>query len=175
MMWLLARSNPARPLVVHTVWIQTHFSDRGWPEMRNLRKWENWRTILGAVNHGVKKKYFKSKCNVDDTGSSPEKVGLISHNNYRQTHKAPPMQLDSGLNSDAMRYAKKLAQKGSLEHDKTTDEGENLGYQCRPGSDAELVEAVVDSWWVSLVNHLFIYLQSLPKSFTLTERTQARL
>lgn len=56
------------------------------------------------------------------------------------------MQLDSGLNSDAMRYAKTLAQKGSLEHDKTTDEGENLGYQCRPGSDAELVEAVVDSW-----------------------------
>lgn len=145
-MWLLARSNPARPLVAHTVWIQTHFSDRGWPEMRNLRKWENLRTILGAVNHGVKKKYFKSKCNVDDTGSSPEKVGLTSHNNYRQTHKAPPMQLDSGLNSDAMRYAKKLAQKGSLEHDKTTDEGENLGYQCRPGSDAELVEAVVDSW-----------------------------
>ena len=105
------------------------------------------------------KEYFKSDCNVDGTGSSPEQVGLRSHNVYRKTHGAPPLQLDRYMNGAAMIFAKKLAQKGTLQHDPPPGQGENLGLQCRSGmSDADLVKLVVDSWWVYLVNHLFIYL-----------------
>lgn len=57
------------------------------------------------------------------------------------------MQLDSGMNRDAMIFAKKLAREGTLQHDPPDGQGENLGLQCRSGmSDADLVKLVVDSW-----------------------------
>lgn len=82
-------------------------------------------------------------------GSNPRQVGLSAHNTYRRIHDAPDMQLDRQLNDDAQRYASKLARESSFEHDPNNrGQGENLGLQCAPGSDGDLVKKVVDAWWV---------------------------
>ena len=57
------------------------------------------------------------------------------------------MELDPQLNNDAQRYASELARESSFEHDPNRGhQGENLGLQCAPGSDGDLVKKVVDSW-----------------------------
>ena len=72
------------------------------------------------------------------------------------------MRLSSQLNNDAQRYASKLARESLFEHDTTNrGQGENLGLQCAPGSDADLVKKVVDAW---LVWHLALFLFSCQQS-----------
>ena len=57
------------------------------------------------------------------------------------------MHLNRQLNNDAQRYANKLARASLFEHDKSNrEQGENLGLQCAPGSDGDLVKKVVDAW-----------------------------
>lgn len=57
------------------------------------------------------------------------------------------MQLNQQLNDDAQQYAVKLARASLFEHDKNNKrQGENLGLQCAPGSDGDLVKKVVDAW-----------------------------
>lgn len=69
------------------------------------------------------------------------------HNEYRRIHNAPQMQLNQQLNADAQRYAEKLARASLFEHDiNNKEQGENLGLQCAPGSDGDLVKKVVDAW-----------------------------
>ena len=59
------------------------------------------------------------------------------------------MRLTSELNNDAQRYADKLARESLFQHDSNNKgQGENLGLQCAPGSDADLVKKVVDAWYV---------------------------
>ena len=80
-------------------------------------------------------------------GSSPQQAGLSVHNKYRRIHSAPIMRLNRQLNNDAQRYAEKLARARLFKHDKNNKgQGENLGLQCAPGSDGELVKKVVEAW-----------------------------
>ena len=82
-------------------------------------------------------------------GSNPQQVGLNVHNKYRRIHDAPQMELTTDLNEDAQKYANRLASASLFKHDPNNKEqGENLGLQCAPGSDGDLVKKVVDSWWV---------------------------
>ena len=85
--------------------------------------------------------------NVDVAGSSAEQVGLKWHNYYRNIHKARQMNPNSGMNGGAMGFAKELARLGNFPgHRPPEGQGENVGVQCRSGSDADLVKAVVESW-----------------------------
>ena len=82
-------------------------------------------------------------------GSTGVQVGLNTHNRYRSIHNAPMMRLTPELNNAAQIYADKLASESKFEHDPNNrGQGENLGLQCPPGSDADLVKKVVDAWWV---------------------------
>ncbi|CAH3150707.1 unnamed protein product [Porites evermanni] len=58
------------------------------------------------------------------------------------------MKLNSGMNGGAMGFAKELARLGDFPgHRPPPGQGENVGVQCRSGSDADLVKAVVESWY----------------------------
>lgn len=57
------------------------------------------------------------------------------------------MELNTVLNEAAQRYANRLASASLFEHDPNNrEQGENLGLQCAPGSDGDLVKKVVDAW-----------------------------
>lgn len=50
---------------------------------------------------------------------------LQAHNSLRARHCAPPLQLDSGLNSIAQKYAEELAAQNKFQHS-NNGHGENL-------------------------------------------------
>ena len=74
---------------------------------------------------------------------------LEKHNNYRATHKSPPLKLDDRLNKDAEKHARKLAKKGKWlsrsDHAKNIDDGENIGLRCSSKSPPEF-DGVTDKW-----------------------------
>ncbi|XP_078363924.1 ectin-like [Oculina patagonica] len=89
-------------------------------------------------------------------GSNERQIGLDTHNQYRQNHNVPFMQLSQELNGDAQRYAHRLARESLFEHDPNNkDQGENIGIECAKGSDADLVKKVVDSWYFEVCDYNF--------------------
>ena len=74
---------------------------------------------------------------------------LFFHNRFRILHNAPEVKLDSHMNAEAEDWANILASRGRLERNPSTEEGENVFYQCgkmeNPARDAVL------SWYVPWV------------------------
>ena len=68
---------------------------------------------------------------------------LKSHNDYRQTHAAPPLQLDVQMMCDAQTFAQEIAARGVLQHQKSVilarkRLGENIGMSCAPAQGGPL-------------------------------------
>uniref|UniRef100_A0A0K0FUY9 CAP domain-containing protein (inferred by orthology to a human protein) n=1 Tax=Strongyloides venezuelensis TaxID=75913 RepID=A0A0K0FUY9_STRVS len=90
--------------------------------------------------------------NYEDLGNeinkySPMKKKLLEESNkYREHHGAPPLTIDSELETKAQNYAEKLASTGNFAHDPKNDvdeTGENLGF----GSALKVAATVVKLWY----------------------------
>lgn len=68
---------------------------------------------------------------------------LNTHNSYRKTHASPALKWSSKLQSNAQRWADKLAKKGYLQHENQQEEGENIA--CMKG--AELTGGKATTMW----------------------------
>ena len=55
---------------------------------------------------------------------------LQAHNKFRSIHTAPALRLDNQLTHDAQQYAEYLAKRGTLEHVRDAEYGENLAMKC---------------------------------------------
>ena len=72
-----------------------------------------------------------------------EGEGLAAHNKYRKIHEAKLMKLNSDMTKQATKYAKVLADEGSLHHSDSKD-GENLASRCGPGGLS--AQRAVEMW-----------------------------
>ena len=90
---------------------------------------------------------------------------LEQHNRLRAIHDSPPMTLNSSLNRDADRYARRLFDmlrcRGRLKHSNAPGVGENLasGWTTAIGAGVEgrSVEDGVKAWYVKQYRPCFIW------------------
>lgn len=80
------------------------------------------------------------------TSEEQEFKGLEAHNIFRQIHQVPQMTLNGEMCKEAEDYAKILARKGSLEHSKETNDGENLAFSCSSDDKTQTVGDAVKNW-----------------------------
>ncbi|XP_020613454.1 Golgi-associated plant pathogenesis-related protein 1-like [Orbicella faveolata] len=81
------------------------------------------------------------------TSEEQEFKGLEAHNIFRQIHQVPQMTLNGEMCKEAEDYAKILARKGSLEHSKETNDGENLAFSCSSDDKTQTVGEAVKNWY----------------------------
>ena len=74
---------------------------------------------------------------------------LRTHNSYRKTHGSGALKWSSKLQSNAQRWADKLAKKGYLQHENQNEEGENIA--CMKG--AELTGERAATMWYDEVKY----------------------
>lgn len=65
-------------------------------------------------------------------------------NLYRVMHGAPPLFWNDQLEKESQAWAEQLAQKGTLEHDTSMKDGENIAKL--PASNSDVMNAV-DAWY----------------------------
>lgn len=53
---------------------------------------------------------------------------LKAHNDYRAQHGAPPLKINSGMNSYAQKWSNRCAKKAALQHRKNGKYGENIHF-----------------------------------------------
>ena len=56
---------------------------------------------------------------------------LEKHNKYRSHHGANNLRYSKSLTRSAKRWARKLAKRGNMQHDHSTNEGENIYMKCQ--------------------------------------------
>ena len=61
-----------------------------------------------------------------------ERSSLETHNMHRRMHGVRDLKLNYRMSIEAEEYARKIAQKGRLDHS-GTDDGENIASVCRKG------------------------------------------
>ena len=77
-----------------------------------------------------------------------EEEGLEAHNLLRKLHGVRPLEKDEELSSSCADYAKRIAEKGALEHSDTKD-GENLAMGCSSKNVEMSALQATKNWYVS--------------------------
>ena len=80
--------------------------------------------------------------------SQQELNGLAEHNLFRAIHGSPNMTLDREMCNAAARWAKHIAEQGSLVHSNDSQrpgQGENLSMGCS-SAQSQTVKEAVNSW-----------------------------
>jgi len=107
---------------------------------------------------------------------------LKSHNDYRRTHAAPPLQLDVQMMCDAQTFAQEIAARGVLKHQKGVilarkRLGENIGMSCAParggplsyGRIMKMAKNVARRWYDEVCQYDFDKPSAVPKTGHFTE------
>jgi len=76
-----------------------------------------------------------------------EQEALEAHNKFRLIHEVPPITLNDELSKKAADYAKIIAAKGSLEHEKNQKDGENLAMKCNSPGEKEASGSFFTTMW----------------------------
>ncbi|EDO40545.1 predicted protein, partial [Nematostella vectensis] len=88
-----------------------------------------------------------------------EEEALLTHNNFRQVHNAPPMTLNRELSLQAKGYAEKIANLGALQHsssgERGEDVGENLAVGCKSFGVPLTGKEAVTNWYNEVCKYDF--------------------
>lgn len=85
-----------------------------------------------------------------------EEEFLQAHNDYRKTHRVPPLELNKKLCKNAEEWAKALSKKGRVEHSDQNEYGENIFYAWSSDPSFTLSgKDPVDKWYSEIKNHSF--------------------
>lgn len=80
-----------------------------------------------------------------------EDEAVITTNAFRKIHRALPMKLSPELSLQAKKYAERIANMGSLQHDydavKQLDEGENLAMGCKQYGVPLTAKEAITNWY----------------------------
>ena len=94
------------------------------------------------------------------SGSFAER-GLKAHNKFRKVHGAPDMKLDEEMTKSAEKYAKKLADMGTLQHSSSSERsgnGENLAMKCSSREEDKMsAEEATKNWSVFYAWHIVYF------------------
>lgn len=81
---------------------------------------------------------------------------LNAHNDYRQKHGVPPLELSEKICEVAQKWADVLAKKKKLIHSDTKEYGENLYFKSSPNEDTPITgEEVVEYWYKEIDAYIF--------------------
>ena len=88
-----------------------------------------------------------SKFHISADFTKIEQEALSLNNIFRDIHGSPKLQLNHSLCRDATKWARKLAEKGEIEYDMGTSQGENIYSTCRNKDEKVPIQEAFVKWY----------------------------